>query len=136
MKPTKKKTKESEILFDISKDNSLNNLIPKQRMNSILINLSKEYNEVIWDIEKEKQIIIKEVQEIVNLKMIDIYQLLNFTKRLDSIVFGLTKHEKQFLSEASFTHKTLNILLKDIFNSLDYFLSVCRQLFTVSMMLF
>ncbi len=100
------------------------------------MNLSKEYSEVFWDIEKEKQIIIKEVEEILNLKMIDIYQLINFTKHLDSIVLGFTKNEKQFISEASLTHKTLNILLKDVFNSLDFFLSVCKQLFTLSMMLF
>jgi hypothetical protein len=135
-KITKKKNPESDLIFDINKDNSSNNLISKQRINSVLMNLSKEYSEVFWDIEKEKQIIIKEVEEILNLKMIDIYQLINFTKHLDSIVLGFTKNEKQFISEASLTHKTLNILLKDVFNSLDFFLSVCKQLFTLSMMLF
>jgi len=135
-KITKKKKTQSELILDINKDNSSNNLISKQRINSVLMNFSKEFSDVFWDLEKEKQIITKEIEEIVNLKMIDIYELLNFNKHLDSIVLGFTKHEKQFIAEASLTHKALNILLKDIFNSLNFFLSVCKQLFTLSMMLF
>lgn len=133
-KLTKKNEKEPDFIVDFNKDNSSNNLISKQKINSIFMNLSKEYSDVCWDIEKEKQIIIKEVQEIINLKLIDIFHLLDFTNNLDSIVLVITGNKK-IIPENSLTHKHLNILLKNIFNSLEFFLTVCRQFLSLSMML-